>query len=67
MPDLISETAKPVLETAPGKSLIQEVQTLREQVQQLCQAVRQLVQLQSVANQKLDKALTGSPTFEVLP
>ena len=66
MSDLISDTAKSVLETTPGKSLIQEVQTLREQVQQLCQAVRQLVQLQSVANQKLDKALTGSPTFEVM-
>jgi hypothetical protein len=42
-----------------GKSLIQEVQTLREQVTALCQAVRQLVQLQSVANQKLDTCLKG--------
>lgn len=65
MPDLISDTAKSVLETTPGKSLIQEVQTLREQVQQLCQAVRQLVQLQSVANQKLDAALKGQPFFDV--
>jgi hypothetical protein len=43
----------------PGKSLIQEVQLLREQVQQLTQAVRGLVHLQSVANQKLDGALKG--------
>jgi hypothetical protein len=65
MSDLISDTAKSVLETTPGKSLIQEVTILREQVQQLCQAVRQLVQLQSVANQKLDAALKGQPFFEV--
>lgn len=50
----------------PGKSLQKEVETLREQVQQLCVAVRQLVQLQSIANQKLDAALTGSPSFHVL-
>jgi hypothetical protein len=49
-----------------AKSLIQEVQTLREQVQQLCEAVRQLVKLQSIANQKLDAAITGKATFEVL-
>lgn len=66
MSDLVSETAKSALETSPGKSLIREVELLREQVQQLCQAVRQLVQLQSVANQKLDAALTGSASFEVL-
>jgi len=48
------------------KSLIREVELLREQVGQLCQAVRGLVQLQSVANQKLDAALTGKATFEVL-
>lgn len=66
MSDLISETTKPVLESSPGKSLVQEVALLREQVTQLCAAVRCLVQLQSVANQKLDKALTGSPSFEVL-
>jgi hypothetical protein len=66
MSDLISDTTKSVLETTPGKSLIAEVQMLREQVQQLCAAVRQLVQLQSVANQKLDAALTGKATFEVL-
>ena len=41
------------------KSLIAEVETLREQVQRLCMAVRQLVQLQSVANLKLDAALKG--------
>jgi hypothetical protein len=44
---------------AVEKSLIKEVETLREHVQQLCTAVRQLVQLQSVANQKLDAALKG--------
>jgi hypothetical protein len=66
MSDLISEVAKPALEISPGKSLVQEVATLREQVQQLCSAVRQLVQLQSVANQKLDAALTGNAHFEVL-
>ena len=49
-----------------GKSLIEEVGLLREQVQQLCAAVRQLVKLQSVANQKLDAAITGKATFEVL-
>jgi hypothetical protein len=59
MSDLISEVAKPVLETTPGKSLIQEVELLRQQVAQLTQAVRGLVQLQSVANQKLDVALKG--------
>ena len=42
-----------------GKSLIKEVELLRQQVQQLCAAVRGLVQLQSVANQKLDAALKG--------
>ena len=42
-----------------GKSLIREVALLREQVQQLCAAVRGLAQLQSVANQKLDAALKG--------
>ena len=59
--EIISESAKPVLETTPGRSLITEVQLLREQVQQLCVAVRGLVQLQSVANQKLDAALKGGP------
>jgi hypothetical protein len=66
MSDRVSETAKAVLESAPGKSLVQEVQILREQVQQLCQAVRQLVQLQSVANQKLDVALKGNVDCAVL-
>jgi hypothetical protein len=66
MTNLIAETAKPTMESSPGKSLVQEVALLREQVTQLCAAVRGLVQLQSVANQKLDKALTGSPSFEVL-
>jgi hypothetical protein len=43
----------------PGISLCAEVVKLREQVAQLTQAVRGLVQLQSVANQKLDVALKG--------
>jgi hypothetical protein len=50
----------------PGRSLTQEVAALREQVQQLCAAVRQLVQLQSVANQKLDAALKGNADCSVL-
>lgn len=58
MSDLVSETS--------GKSLIQEIALLREQVQQLCQAVRGLVQLQSVANQKLDVALKGNADCAVL-
>jgi len=49
-----------------GKSLIREVELLREQVSRLTEAVRGLVQLQSVANQKLDAALNGKPTFDVL-
>jgi hypothetical protein len=49
-----------------GRSLSAEVRLLREQIAQLCQAVRGLVQLQSVANQKLDSALSGKPNFEVL-
>jgi hypothetical protein len=66
MSDLVSETAKSVLETSPGKSLIEEVSKLRGEVAQLCQAVRQLVQLQSVANQKLDVALKGNADCAVL-
>lgn len=42
-----------------GKSLTKEVELLRLQVADLCKAVRGLVQLQSVANQKLDAALKG--------
>lgn len=44
-----------------GKSLNREVELLRQQVQQLCVAVRGLVQLQSIANQKLDVCLKGGP------
>jgi hypothetical protein len=50
----------------PGRSLLSEVRDLRSQVAELCKAVRGLVQLQSIANQKLDAALKGSPNFEVL-
>jgi hypothetical protein len=50
----------------PGRSLTLEVQLLRQQVSELCKAVRGLVQLQSVANQKLDAALKGTPNFDVL-
>jgi hypothetical protein len=59
MGDLISETTKPVLETSPGKSLIQEVQLLREQVADLCKATRGLVTLISVLDKKVDTALKG--------
>ena len=37
-----------------------EVAALRTNVQQLCQVVRGLVQLQSVANQKLDAVIKGN-------
>jgi hypothetical protein len=47
------------------KEMRDEVALLREQVQQLCAAVRGLVQLQAIANQKLDAAITGQPFFEV--
>ena len=50
----------------PGKSLVQEVALLRQQVQQLCAAVRGLVQLQSVANQKLDAVIKGNADCAVL-
>jgi hypothetical protein len=38
----------------------------RQQVQQLCAAVRGLVQLQSVANQKLDAVIKGNADCAVL-
>jgi hypothetical protein len=50
----------------PGKSLTKEVELLRQQVQQLCAAVRGLVQLQSVANQKLDAVIKGNADVAVL-
>lgn len=50
----------------PGKSLVQEVALLRRQVQQKCAAVRGLVQLQSVANQKLDAVIKGNADCAVL-
>ena len=48
------------------KEMRDEVALLREQVQQLCAAVRGLVQLQSVANQKLDAVIKGNADFAVL-
>jgi hypothetical protein len=45
----------------PGKSLVQEVALLRNQVQQLCAAVRGLVTLISVLDKKVDTALKGGP------
>ena len=48
-----------------GKSLIQEVELLRQQVQQLCQAVRGLVRLQAVMDRKLDAALKGGVGCDV--
>jgi hypothetical protein len=48
-----------------GKSLIQEVELLRQQVQQLCQAVRGLVSLQAVMDRKLDAALKGGAGCDV--
>jgi hypothetical protein len=54
------------LREEPGKSLTKEVELLRLQVAQLCQAVRGLVQLQSVANQKLDAVIKGNADCAVL-
>lgn len=50
----------------PGKSLTLELAGLREDMQALIKAVRALVQLQSVANQKLDAAIQGKPDFGVM-
>lgn len=57
MSDLVSDVATPVLETSPGKSLIQEVEKLRGEVAQLCAAVRGLVTLIAVLDKKVDCAL----------
>jgi hypothetical protein len=43
----------------PARSLSVEVQLLRQQVAQLCVAVRGLTTLQSVMDKKLDAALNG--------
>jgi hypothetical protein len=59
MSDLISDVATPVLEPAPGKSLIDEVAKLRSEVAQLCTAVRGLVTLIAVLDKKVDTALKG--------
>ncbi|MBZ5687220.1 MAG: hypothetical protein LAP86_19535 [Acidobacteriia bacterium] len=45
----------------PGKSLAKEVELLRLQVAQLCQATRGLVTLISVLDKKVDVALKGGP------
>jgi hypothetical protein len=66
MSDLISDTAKSVLETTPGKSLIQEVQTLREQQVELTKAVRALCTLMSVLDRKVDAVLKGNADCAVL-
>jgi hypothetical protein len=52
---LQSDTEQPTGD--PGKSLTQEVALLRQQVAQLCQAVRGLVQLQSVLNTAVQQLL----------
>ena len=54
---------------APGKSLVAEVAALRTNVQQLCAAVRGLVQLQSVLNQGVQTLLKrdgGGPDCGVI-
>lgn len=66
MSDLISETAKPVLESSPGKSLIQEVTVLREQQVELTKAVRALCTLMSVLDRKVDAVLKGNADCAVL-
>ena len=38
----------------PGRSLFAEVQSLKQQVADLCNAIRALVSLQKEANQKVD-------------
>jgi hypothetical protein len=52
----------------PGRSLSAEVRLLREQIGQLCQAVRGLVTLISVLDKKVDTALKGGnrPDFGVI-
>ena len=52
---LQSDVEPPAID--PGKSLVQEVALLQQQVAQLCQAVRGLVQLQSVLNQGVQQLL----------
>lgn len=52
----------------PGRSLSAEVRLMREQMAQLCQAVRGLVQLQSVLNQAVQQLLKrdGGADFGVI-
>jgi len=48
----------------PGRSLFTEVQLLKADMQQLCKAVRSLVQFQATANQKLDLVLRSASSDE---
>lgn len=58
---LQSDVEAPPTAGDPGKSLVQEVALLRQQVAQLCQATRGLVTLISVLDKKVDCALKGGP------
>lgn len=49
----------------PGRSLLQEVQTVRQQVTVLLEVVGGLIDLQKAANEKLDNALaTKAPSLK---
>jgi hypothetical protein len=47
-------------------SLLEEHKKLTGQIAQLTQAVRGLIQLQAIANQKLDSAIKGNAECAVL-
>lgn len=66
MSDLISDVAKPVLESSPGKSLINEVEKCTAQVAALTTAMKQLVQLMSVLDRKVTVAIEGNATCGVI-
>ena len=63
---LQSDTEQPMGD--PGRSLSAEVRLMREQVGDLCKAVRALVQLQSVLNQGVQQLLKrdGGADFGVI-